>query len=328
MMSTMRSCPWCATANPPAFLRCPACGLFLQSGSPLGMDDEKMLYPVSRWLNQRYLVISCIGTGGMGVVYEAMDGILQRRVAIKKMTPANAVLSQEREAVSAFQREARMLAQLDHAHLPKVYDYLVEKGFWYLVMELIAGRTLEAYVDAIPGKRLPLSHMLALGIQLCSVLDYLHTCPNPIIFRDLKPANIMITASGKLYLIDFGIARYWKPGLYKDTLLFGTSGYAAPEQYGWAQTTPRSDIYSLGAILHRLITGDDPSERPFRFTPLHPGKYAIPADLAQLIMCMVDLHENKRPLSAAIIKRELQDIASAVEAYLVMSTSHLTSVSS
>jgi serine/threonine protein kinase len=312
-MSSIHYCPWCGKANQLAFPRCLNCGLFLKDHSSPDWNDEKHLYHESRWLKQRYLIMRCIGMGGMGIVYEAYDSVLQRRVAVKKIRPINATPYQQIETVNAFRREAVLLAQLDHAHLPRVYDYLSARGFCYLIMELIAGMTLEAYLNNVPGKRLQISYILDLGIQLCSVLDYLHTLPSPIIFRDLKPANIMITARGKLYLIDFGIARYYKPGSHKDTLLLGTSGYAAPEQYGWAQTTPRSDIFSLGAILHQLVTGDDPSRRPFQFAPLHTGKHVFPVNLAQLIMRMIDLNEDNRPMRAAIVMRELQDIASAFE---------------
>src|SRR5438876_3995810 len=114
------------------------------------------------------------------------------------------------------------------------------------------------------------------GMQLCSVLGYLHACQPPIIFRDLKPANIMRTAESNLYLIDFGIARHFKPGQARDTVAFGSPGYAAPEQYGQAQTTPRSDIYSLGAILHQLLSGNDPSVAPFRFKSLSQSSQVVP----------------------------------------------------
>jgi len=115
---------------------------------------------------------------------------------------------------------------------------------------------------------LPVELVLAIGIRLCTVLDYLHTREPPIIYRDLKPANIILTANSGLCLIDFGVAHHLKPGKAKDTILFGSPGYAAPEQYGRAQTTPQSDIYSLGAMLHQMLAGLDPSQTPFRFALL------------------------------------------------------------
>ena len=134
-------------------------------------------------------------------------------------------------------------------------------------MDFIEGQTLEDYLAKAPGEKLPLQEVLEIGIQLCKVLDYLHTRQPPIIFRDLKPANVMRAPDGHLYLIDFGIARLFKPGKKKDTIALGSPGYAAPEQHGRGQTTERADIYSLGATLHQLLSGRDPSEKPFQFPP-------------------------------------------------------------
>ncbi len=121
-------------------------------------------------------------------------------------------------------------------------------------MDWIDGESLDEYYQrssAISSRAgLPFEEVLDIGLQLCKVLDYLHTRKPPIIFRDLKPGNIMRTRTGDLYLIDFGIARRFVPGKRKDTIPLGSPGYAAPEQYGTAQTTPRSDLYSLGVLLY------------------------------------------------------------------------------
>ncbi len=148
-------------------------------------------------------------------------------------------------------------------------------------------------------------------MQLCTVLGYLHMQEPSIIFRDLKPANIMRMSDGHLYLIDFGIARQFKHGQAKDTIPLGSPGYAAPEQYGRAQTTPRSDIYSLGALLHQLISGDDPSESPFHFAHLYAVDAAdnpILATFDELLLQMVEKDERNRPASVTIVKRRLQQI--------------------
>lgn len=144
---------------------------------------------------------------------------------------------------------------------------------------------------------------LELGLQLTSVLGYLHSHQPPIIFRDLKPSNVIRTPQGQVYLIDFGIARLFKPGQARDTIAFGSPGYAAPEQYGKAQTTPRSDVFSLGALLHHLLTGVDPSETPFRFKPLTKHH---PAGLSILIERMVDLDVERRPATMELIRRDLE----------------------
>jgi serine/threonine protein kinase len=134
------------------------------------------------------------------------------------------------------------------------------------------------------------------------VLDYLHTREPSIIFRDLKPANVMRTSAGHLYLIDFGIARHFKPGQPRDTVPLGSPGYAAPEQYGRAQTTPRADIYSLGALLHQLLTGNNPAQNPFRFELSPLQGQSIPHRLQSLVMQMVEMDVNNRPSSMVIAK--------------------------
>jgi eukaryotic-like serine/threonine-protein kinase len=150
--------------------------------------------------------------------------------------------------------------------------------------------------------------VLTIGIQLCEVLDYLHRHQPPVIFRDVKPSNVMLTSGRKLFLIDFGVARYFQPGKRRDTIAFGSPGFAAPEQYGKAQTNPQSDIYSLGVTLYQLLTGIDPSLTPFRFLPLHLLDASIPAELERLIMQMLEMEASKRPADMALVRKELQGI--------------------
>ncbi|MFL5695137.1 MAG: serine/threonine protein kinase [Ktedonobacteraceae bacterium] len=270
----------------------------------------------------RYFIVSKVGAGGFGSVYKARD--IQsgdRLVAIKEVSLQGLHPQAMLEAIATFQREVSVLSQLDHPNLPRVYEHFQTPGQWYLVMDFIAGETLEQYQSKTPEGRLLLSEVLAMGIQLCIVLDYLHSHQPPIVFRDLKPANIMRTPTGQLYLIDFGIARYFKPGQAKDTVALGSLGYAAPEQYGKAQTTPRADIYSLGAVLHQLLTARDPSETPFRFLPLRPKSHSDPGSLTTsivdvlvnkletLIANMLAMDVNKRPPAIACVKQELQEMS-------------------
>ncbi len=261
-------------------------------------------------LGNRYLVLAEVGRGGMGRVYKAQDTQLgDRLVAIKEIQQD--VFSPEKfiYASKAFKQEAHMLAGLHHPSLPSIHDYFEEAKRWYLVMEFIQGDTLDKYSTARGGK-LAVEEVLNIALQLCTVLDYLHTHQPPIIFRDLKPTNIMRNPDGHLYLIDFGIARHFKPGQTHDTAIFTSRGYAAPEQYGDAQTTARSDIYSLGATLHYLLSGVSPSLTPFRFAPLESQGQEKLARLNDLIMWMVELDESKRPATMAIVKQNLQNIAS------------------
>ena len=300
-IASPRICPACQTSNPPQAAFCFGCG------KPLAQVS-----PAPDLLHHRYHLLHKLGAGGFGAVYQAEDRQLGNRlVAVKEMCPQSNLNSQEdTEGVEAFKQEALLLADLLHPNLPRIYDHFSEDGRWYLVLDYIAGQTLEEYLSEQPDGYLPLSEALDVGLQLCDVLDYLHTRQPPIIFRDLKPSNIMRTSSGHLYLIDFGIARHFKPGQVRDTIAFGSPGYAAPEQYGKAQTTPRSDIYSLGATLYQVLTGSDPSLTPFRFPPLNlPGGAPTPAALASLLARMLDLDESKRPSNMHVVKTELQTIA-------------------
>ena len=311
-------CTICGACNETHAHSCFACN------QPLSAQQAPIpaeLLPHTLFEN-RYYIIARIGAGGFGSVYKAKDTQSRDRlVAIKEVhllgLPPQAMI----EATNAFQREVSLLSQLDHPNLPRLHEHLQRPGYWYLVMDFIAGDTLEEYQNKAPNRRLLLSDVLTIGIQLCTVLEYLHSQQPPIVFRDLKPANIMRTPSGQIYLIDFGIARYFKPGQAKDTVALGSLGYAAPEQYGKAQTTPRADIYSLGAVLHQLLTTRDPSEAPFRFTPLRPKSPQGPSDpgslttsmvdvlvnkLEILIARMLDMDVNKRPPGVAHVKEELE----------------------
>src|SRR3989441_2525056 len=289
------------------------------------MVPQQTFFPVELLLHtlfrNRYFIMSKVGAGGFGSVYKARD--IQsgdRRVDLKEVSLLGLHPQAMIEATSTFQREVSLLSQLDYPHLPRLYEHFQNPGHWYLVMDFIAGETLEEYQSKAPNRRLLLSEVLDIGLQLCTVLDYLHSQQPPIVFRDLKPANIMRTPRGQLYLIDFGIARYFKPGQAKDTVALGSLGYAAPEQYGKAQTTPRADIYSLGAVLHQLLTTRDPSEAPFRFLPLRPKSPQSHSDpgsltmsmvdvlvnkLERLIASMLDMDVNKRPLDVACVQQEL-----------------------
>lgn len=171
-------------------------------------------------LKERYRIISQIGQGGQGAIYKAGDTDLGNRlVAVKEMSQSGLSPKEVNEAAEAFKHEAHMLAGLQHPNIPSIYDYFSEAGRWYLVMEFIEGETLEDYFARASGGKLPVKEVLDFGIQLCDVLAYLHNHQPPIIFRDLKPGNIMRTPDGHLYLIDFGIARLFKPGQSRDTLI-------------------------------------------------------------------------------------------------------------
>ena len=304
MVATPLYCSMCGAANKDDAAQCFACGRTLAADAA---SPETTSPATNALIQQRYRILSQVGQGGFGAVYKAMDTRLGGRVlALKEMNTSALGTRDVQEATDAFQREALLLAGLSHTNLPHIYDQFSEEGRWYLVMDFIAGETLDVYLQRTGGK-LPIDEVLTIGIELCNVLNYLHTRQPPIIFRDLKPANVMRTADGQLFLIDFGIARYFKPGQARDTIALGSPGFAAPEQYGKAQTTPRADIYSLGVMLHSMLSGIDPAETPFHFDPLDslPPTYA---DLESLIMQMLEINANNRPSSIATIKTALRQI--------------------
>jgi WD40 repeat protein/predicted Ser/Thr protein kinase len=312
-------CDTCGAANRSQALYCYACGqpLSAQSGmsgtQAIQATGTTGLLPSRHLLKQRYRILQQVGKGGFGAVYKASDSQFgYRLVAIKEMSQASLSQQELVEATESFKREALLLAGLTHPNLPRIYEQFTDMGRWYLVMDYIEGVTLEDHLSKLPGNRLPIDEALEIAMQLSQVLDYLHMRQPPIIFRDLKPANVMLTRHGHCYLIDFGIARHFKLGQAKDTTALGSTGYAAPEQYGKAQTTPRADIYALGATLHQMLSGSDPAETPFQFATLSALRLAgqpILTRLEQLVSQMVEMDASKRPASAAVVRQELQAIA-------------------
>lgn len=312
-------CAACGMANNPRNRLCSRCAaplpvLALRS-SARGHEQEKHTHTgvvaPHTLLKQRYLIVERLGRGGMGAVYKAADTELGNALrAVKEMSQAFLSPEDIHEFSDAFKQEALLLATLQHHHLPRIYDHFSERGRWYLVMDYIEGFNLEEYLR-IKGGTLPLLEALGIGMQLCTVLDYLHTHKPPIIFRDLKPSNVMRAKDGHIYLIDFGIARIFKNGQAKDTSVFVSYGYTAPEQYGLLQTTPQADIYSLGATLHQLISGADPSIMPmaWAFPPLRLSPTVSATGLNNLLVSMLHVNPAKRPASAARVKQELQRIA-------------------
>lgn len=294
------SCHYCGTTNSTASSFCHACGrLFL--------------------LNQRYRYLHKLGGGGQGEVYGVEDTKLANSLRAAKKLQLSGISSpqEKQEAIDAFKQEAAMLANLKHPNLPEIYDYLEENNDHYLIMEFISGETLEDRLKKAGQQLLPVEEVLRIGIELATVLDYLHTRTPPIIFRDLKPDNIMLTPDEHLYLIDFGIARHFKPGQKKDTTRMGRFGYTSPELlFNLEQTSALSDIYSLGVILYELITGDVPQYRAKNHPDL-VGK--IPAELSQLIIHMLAFDPKDRPSSIAFIQQQLQGIASTLQPLILPS---------
>ena len=275
-------------------------------------DNQTGRLPPQSLLQQHYLIIGQAGKGGMGAVYQAVNtqDSNRRRVAIKEMSQGHLNEAELREATAQFQREVAMLSRLSHPNLPRIYDAFNERGRSYLVMDFIDGKTLYQLLKESGNRPLPVLQVLDYASQLCDVLAYLHQQRPPIIFRDLKPTNVMVTPNGHVYLIDFGIARFFKEGQEQDTVFLGSPGYAPPEQHGTAQTNPRSDLYSLGATLHCCLTGRDPyhAEDRFAFPPVRQYNPQVPIEFDQLIQRLLALDEQQRPASAIEVQQALTKI--------------------
>jgi len=265
---------------------------------------------MKRLLKKQYEVLEVLGRGGMGHVYKISDQQHGGRIlAIKELQAGNLSAEKSQEALAQFQTEARILARLTHPNLPKVHDYFSLPGAHYIVMEYIGGRTLEQILEARSGK--PVDERLALSwaLQICRAMHFLSVQkPRPIVFRDLKPSNIMITRDGRIKLIDFGIARFFKEDKSEDTYVYGTPGYAAPEQYGTGQTDARSDIFSLGATLHHCVTGRNPSENPLSFTDARQMNPLLSREAAAIIKKALDPDMDKRFQSALDMKLAIQKV--------------------
>ncbi|HZR40258.1 MAG TPA: serine/threonine-protein kinase [Ktedonobacteraceae bacterium] len=261
---------------------------------------------------QRYRIMSKVASGGFGVIYKAQDLDNHRRtVAIKQINLSMLSAKEMIEATDAYNREVAHLSKLKHGNLPRIYEYFTRSDSWYIVMDFIAGETLEEKLKKTYRKRLPLQTVIDIGIALCDVLAYLHTQHPPIIFRDVKPANIMVTRTGRVYLVDFGIARRYTPGRNKDTGALGSPGYAAPEQYGKAQTTEQTDVYGLAATLQTLLTGKEPLEITISSEKQKRRiQKKIPRKIQPLLQQMLEWDSALRPRSMGEVKERLQRLSS------------------
>lgn len=307
VMSSTLICKTCGTTFLASQSFCSVCGQPQMINVSLPSSLNSML-PSTLPEMQRYHILEKIGEGGYGLVYKAQDMQTGLLVAIKQITLTGLHAREIIEATASFNREVALLSQLRHDNLPCIYDYFADANHWYIVMEYIKGQTLEEVLIQSRGDHLSLLQVLRIGKDLCEVLDYLHAQRPPIIFRDVKPANIMITSTGRIYLIDFGIARRYQKGQYKDTGSLGSPGYAAPEQYGKAQTTPQTDIYSLGVTLQTLLTGKEPLETQ---TKERLSNGHTPEQLQMLLEKMMDPDPNQRPANITIVKQSLQNILNA-----------------
>ncbi len=284
------------------------------SSSPKTSSAQRPLLAPDAILQNRYRIVRELGSGGMGAVYEAIDQRLDARVAIKETFSADERLRRQ------FEQEARLLAQLHHPSLPRVSDYFTEDGRAFLVMQFIAGDDLARIISQQPGP-FPTNLVIAWADQLLDALIYLHTQDRQIIHRDIKPHNLKLTSSGQIALLDFGLAKAHvteHSTTQSAHSVFGyTRRYSPLEQIQDEGTSPRSDIYALGATLYHLLTGIKPPDalaraaalansQPDPLRPAHDVYKALGADLAAILNKALALNATDRFENASEFREALR----------------------
>ena len=244
-------------------------------------------------LDGKYKILNKIGQGGMGVVYLAMNEKANKQWAIKEMRKEK---NKNYEIMKqSLITETNLLKELKHPYLPSIADIIENDDTIIIVMDYVEGRPLS---DILSEEGVIEEDKVAdYAIQLCDVLDYLHSQNPPIIYRDLKPANIMLRPDGKITLIDFGTARKYNYDSVSDTTCLGTIGYAAPEQFAGEtlrQTDARTDIYNLGATMYHLLTGVNPSEPPYELYPIRRWDESLSNGLEKIILRATRKDPDKR----------------------------------
>jgi serine/threonine-protein kinase len=262
----------------------------------------------------QYQIRRLVGGGGMAWVYQAeklsSDSDSSANTpslwALKELRPQTQDPEAQAHARTLFNQEAKILSQLSHPNLPKVIDFFEDGGRAYLVMEFIWGESLEKRIEQA---RSPLMErqVLTWAVQICEVLEYLHSRQPPIIFRDMKPSNVMVNNAGTVKLVDFGIARTYKEDKLQDTIALGSENYAAPEQWGEAQTDGRSDIYGLGATMYHLLANIPPSPAflPSEPSPISTLNAALSPDTVQIVTRAMARERRERYQSATEMKEAI-----------------------
>lgn len=238
-------------------------------------------------IGKRYQLLAEIGAGGMSTVYLALDTVLNKQWAAKEIKDVSDPVQREL-IVQSIVTEANMIKSFDHPAIPRIVDLVDEDGTLYVIMDYVEGRSLSA-VLAADGPQ-PEDEVVNWGLQLCDALEYLHRRTPPVIYRDMKPSNVMLKPNGLVQIIDFGIAREYRDdggsvtAAMGDTVQLGTCGYAPPEQYGGGgQTDARTDVYALGATMYTMLTGKNPAEPPYQILPLRQVDASLSPALERVI---------------------------------------------
>jgi len=295
-------CDTCGHNNRETAKFCHKCGKKIFSLAPDGTLKPGVI------LDRRYEIKRSIKSGGMGAVYEALDHRFEKRpCAVKEMLRSITCSEDQEYFINRFKKEALILHNLKHPNLPGVKDYFVESGRYYLVMDYIEGKDLETILQGYGERGVPEKLVIQWGKQILDVLDYLHNQSPPIVYRDLKPANIMLRSSDRrIMLVDFGIARTIDPNSQTVKTSICTPAFA-PQELFEGRPEPRTDIYSLGATLHCLLTGKIP-RKPFAFEPLRKIRPSASKEIEAIIMCALKMSVEKRYRNAKAMKNALENL--------------------
>lgn len=262
-----------------------------------------------RLIGGRYRLLTTIGVGGMSTVYLVLDTVLNKQWAAKQIKRVEDPVQREL-VVHSIVTEANMIKRFDHPAIPRIVDIVDESGVLYVIMDYVEGHSLEA-VLAQDGSQ-PEDVVVNWALQLCDVLEYLHQRKPPVIYRDMKPSNVMLKPNGLVELIDFGIAREMRPdgtgvtAAMGDTVQLGTRGFAPPEQYGGGQQTDaRSDVYSLGATMYNLLTGKNPGDPPYEILPVRQVMPGLSQGVERIIAKATQADPDKRYAGCAEMAYDL-----------------------
>jgi serine/threonine protein kinase len=264
----------------------------------------------------KYRIMRLLGEGGMNRVYLVEDLQATSKWAMKVTKESCEVQASQQETYNKFLKEVSILMSLKHPNMPRIQDYFCMGSQYCIIEEYVNGKPLDEFIKSnLPSEK----DVVSWSLIICDILETLHE--NTIIFRDLKPANLILTQAGDIKLIDFDIARYYKDGKSIDTQCLGTPGYAAPETYGKAQSDVRADIYSFGATLHHLLTGVDPQDKPFCFEPINDLRPGITKDLVRIVEKALKHKAAERFGTIHELKNELMKVRVKILASSIPKTS-------
>ena len=259
---------------------------------------------VGQIIDDKYEILTLIGQGGMSKVYLARDRRLNKQWAVKEIQKKARDKNNEVVVQSAI-AEANMIKQLDQPSIVRIVDIIDNPDVIYIIEDYIEGETLNTILEENGAQ--PQELVIEWAMQICESLEYLHTRKPAIIYRDMKPSNVMLKPDGNIKIIDFGIAREYKEQSLADTVSLGTKGYAAPEQFGGkGQTDARTDVYCLGVTLYHLVTGHSPCDPPYEIYPIRHWNPQLDPGLEAIIEKCTQLNPNDRYQSCAELLYALQ----------------------